>query len=195
MACCFPRVCDSGAGEPVRSLGAAALSLPQFPGSFSPTHPPVPPPGTRGSSPGPFGIRVKAGAQSSRAKVVSAVCSREGAMAGPGEVGRGRIGSGRRWEAGWRGVDRGPAQAQGARPAVRGAVRRSRLLPLATRGPSRPWPRTWRGLAPGKEKEGSLHRAGLLQEGKLDLHVTGGSLNLPQLCLWPRAGRFLERHP
>ncbi|ELK15776.1 Transmembrane protein 11 [Pteropus alecto] len=48
-----------------------AKHLAKFPGSFSPTHPPVPPPGTRGSSPGPFGIRVEAGAQSSRAKAVS----------------------------------------------------------------------------------------------------------------------------
>lgn len=81
---------------------------------------------------------------------------------GKGGVRRGGSRSYRVWaemEAGWSGVDRGSAQAQGVRPAARGPVRRSRLPPLATRGPSRPWPRTWRGVAPEREKELFTERA------------------------------------
>lgn len=138
--CCFPRACGPEAGEPEKPPWAAALSMPQFPSyPFSPTLL-FPPPGTRGSSPGPSGIQVGTGARWSGAEAASSESSGKEAMAGSGEVGRGRAGSGPR-----------PGRAERTRaragprdpPSCPRAERRPKLPPfLATRGPFRPQPLT-----------------------------------------------------
>lgn len=143
----------------------------------------VPLRGTRGSCPGRPRIRVGAGAPSSWAEATSMEGSGEVTMAGPGEVGRGRTGSGPAPRPGHAGRIGSPAQARGTRLASRGRAERRPKLPshLATNVViSAATPDGARNGSGEGEGRGSLRQVGQLREGQCSVHVCQGSLNLLQ---------------
>lgn len=97
-----------------------------------------------------------------------------------------------RGRAAWRGL--GPRAGPGDPPSCPRAERRPRLPPCqATRGPFRPRTLTWRGLAPGREKEGEAfaERARCGRGGVVRTFVGGGALTFPVVSR-AASRRFLE---
>lgn len=176
--CCFPRACGPEAGEPEKPPWAAALSVPQFPSyPFSPTL--LSPRRARGVP-----VRAHPGSGWEPAP------ARSGPKRPPRRAQERRRWRGQaRWAPAVQGLGRGRAARRGLGPragprdppSCPRAESRPRLPPfLATRGPFRPRPLTWRGLAPGREKKGeAFTERTCCGKGSVVCTFMGGALTLP----------------